>query len=352
VPTQAVFVPMLFALPVAAVPLLVALALGLSMAPAILRGRVPASRILTVPGNSWFAMGPAIVLVVANDHVANGHWTILLVALVAQFACDFTASAVRNGLFEDITGAELMEEFRQTVVVDVALSTLGLVVALAVVTAHSQLAVLLLAPTFGVLRQFSNERRARLEQLIELNDAYQGTALLLGDVVEADDAYTGEHCKSVVRLAVDVARELHLGVDEQRNVEFGALLHDVGKIAVPKEIVNKPGKLDAREWAIIRTHTLEGQKMLERIGGLMRAVGKIVRSSHEHWDGNGYPDGLRGVEIPIESRIIATCDAFNAMTTNRSYRMAMPAAAAIDELERHAGGQFDPEVVRALLRVL
>ena len=137
-----------------------------------------------------------------------------------------------------------------------------------------------------------------------------------------------------------------------RNVEFGALLHDVGKIAVPKEIINKPGKLDEREWEIIKTHTIEGQKMLQRVGGFMREVGEIVRSSHERWDGGGYPDGLRGAAIPLESRIIATCDAFNAMTTDRSYRPAMPQRDAIAELVAHAGTQFDPLVVDALVRLL
>ena len=93
---------------------------------------------------------------------------------------------------------------------------------------------------------------------------------------------------------------------------------------MPKEIINKPGKLDEREWAIIKTHTLEGQKMLERVGGFMREVGEIVRSSHERWDGGGYPDGLSGEAIPLEARIVSACDAFNAMTTTRSYREAMP----------------------------
>jgi len=191
-----------------------------------------------------------------------------------------------------------------------------------------------------------------LEQLVELNDAYQGTALLLGDVIEADDSYTGEHCKGVVRLALDVAGELGLDADERRNVEFGALLHDVGKIAVPKEIINKPGKLDEREWAIIKTHTLEGQKMLERVGGFMREVGEIVRSSHERWDGGGYPDGLSGDAIPLEARIVSACDAFNAMTTTRSYRQAMPLSAAVDELIDNAGAQFDPRVIEVLVRLL
>jgi putative nucleotidyltransferase with HDIG domain len=175
---------------------------------------------------------------------------------------------------------------------------------------------------------------------------------VLGDVVEADDAYTGEHCKGVVRLALDVAAELGLDAAARRNVEFGALLHDVGKIAVPKEIINKPGKLDEREWEIIKTHTIEGQKMLERVGGFMREVGEIVRSSHERWDGGGYPDGLRGTAIPLEARIISTCDAFNAMTTTRSYRRAMPPSQATAELLANSGTQFDPRVVDAIVALL
>jgi putative nucleotidyltransferase with HDIG domain len=352
VPTQAVFVPMLFAVPLSLVPLLVALALALGMAPGILSRKVPVSRILTVPGNCWFAVGPAVVLLDAHDRNPDGRWGILLLALLAQFACDLTANAVRESLLHDITLRELLAEVRQAYALDLALSPLGLAIAFATSPVQSQWSVLLIAPLFGVLRLFSRERRARLEQLVELNDAYQGTALLLGDVVEADDSYTGEHCKSVVRLALEVSRELGLDVDQRRNVEFAALLHDVGKIAVPKEIINKPSKLDDREWAIIKTHTLEGQKMLERVGGFMRDVGEIVRSSHERWDGGGYPDGLRGDEIPLEARIVSCCDAFNAMTTTRSYRTAMPVSAALTELIDNAGTQFDRLVVDALVRVV
>lgn len=233
---------------------------------------------------------------------------------------------------------------RQIYLIDLALAPLGLLVAIAVIS--QQWAVLLIAPLFGVLRWFSQERHARLAQLIELNDAYRGTALVLGDVVEAGDSYTGSHCKSVVLLALDVARELGLDADEQRNVESAALLHDVGKIAVPKEIVNKPGKLDEREWAIIKTHTLEGQKMLERVGGFMSEVGAIVRASHERWDGEGYPDRLCGSEIPLEARIVSCCDAFNAMTTTRSYRKAMSVSAALTELSDCSGTQFDLQISR------
>jgi putative nucleotidyltransferase with HDIG domain len=311
---------------------------------------VPSSRILTVPGNSWFAWGPALVLLLAHDRNPNGHWGILLCALLAQFACDFAANAARERLRGGLALRELAEEVRQVYLIDMALAPLGLLVAFVVVS--RQWAVLLIAPLFGLLSWFSQDRRVRLQQLVELNDAYRGTALVLGDVVEADDSYTGEHCKGVVRLAVEVARELGLDADERRKVEFAALLHDVGKIAVPKEIVNKPGKLDDHEWAIIKTHTIEGQKMLARVGGFMREVGEIVRSSHERWDGGGYPDGLRGSEIPLEARIVSCCDAFNAMTTTRSYRMAMPVSAAVSELLDSASTQFDPRVVEALLRVL
>jgi HD-GYP domain-containing protein (c-di-GMP phosphodiesterase class II) len=126
----------------------------------------------------------------------------------------------------------------------------------------------------------------------------------------------------------------------------------VGKLAVPKEIINKPGSLDDREWQVIKMHTIEGQRMLDRVGGIMRDVGAIVRSSHERWDGTGYPDGLAGAEIPLEARIVSACDAFNAMTTTRPYRAAMPLDEARSELQRNAGSQFDPAVVNALLRVV
>jgi len=350
VPTQAVFVPMLFALPAAYVPLLVALALALEMAPSIVTGRVPPSRLLTIPGNSWFAWGPALVLVLAGDHSPHGRWGVLLAALLAQFACDFAASAIRERISGGISLEDLMVEMRQVYLIDLALAPLGLLAAFAVVSRPWTL--VLLAPLFGVLGWFSQERRVRLDQLIELNDAYRGTALVLGDVVEADDTYTGEHCKGVVLLALDVARELGLDRDRQRKVEFGALLHDVGKIAVPKEIVNKPGALNEQEWAIIKTHTIEGQRMLERVGGFMSEVGEIVRASHERWDGGGYPDGLAGEQIPLEARIVSCCDAFNAMTTTRSYRRAMDTFDALKELRDNAGGQFDPAVVEALLRVV
>jgi putative nucleotidyltransferase with HDIG domain len=351
VPTQAVFVPMLFAVPVSTVPLLTVLALALGMTPKVLRGGLSPSWLLTAAGNSWFALGPSLVLLGAGDHSPDGRVGVLLLALAAQFCFDFAAAAARDWSFGDLSLGDLYREVAPIYAIDIALSCLGLVVAFAL-PGRAEWPVVLIAPLFLVLRVFSKERHERLQQMAELSDAYQGTALLLGDVVEADDTYTGEHSKSVVRLALDVADAMGLDDDRKRGVEFGALLHDVGKIAVPKEIINKPGKLNAREWEMMKTHTIEGQKMLEKIGGFMVEVGRIVRASHEGWDGRGYPDGLAGDSIPLEARVVSACDAFNAMTTTRSYRKAMPLLDAIDEMQKCAGSQFDPNVVDALVRVV
>jgi HD-GYP domain-containing protein (c-di-GMP phosphodiesterase class II) len=130
------------------------------------------------------------------------------------------------------------------------------------------------------------------------------------------------------------------------------MLHDVGKIAIPKEILNKPAALTASEFEVIKTHTIEGQFMLDRVGGLLGRVGEIVRSCHERWDGTGYPDGLAGKEIPYASRIVFCCDAYNAMTTDRVYRGAMSAEEALVELRANSGSQFDPAVVDAVERVV
>jgi putative nucleotidyltransferase with HDIG domain len=156
----------------------------------------------------------------------------------------------------------------------------------------------------------------------------------------------------VVELALAVGRTMGLDAERRRNLEFGALLHDVGKIAIRKDIINKPGKLDDEEWSIIQTHTIAGQKMLDRVGGFMREVGLIVRSHHERWDGDGYPDGLAGEQIPLEARIIACCDPWNAMRTDRSYREALSHEVAMAELVENTGRQFDPAVAAVLIPIV
>jgi HD-GYP domain-containing protein (c-di-GMP phosphodiesterase class II) len=143
-----------------------------------------------------------------------------------------------------------------------------------------------------------------------------------------------------------------LSSSERRRVEFGALLHDVGKIAVPKHIINKPGPLTDDEWIVVKTHTIEGQRMLDRVGGLLSDVGRIVRSSHERWDGGGYPDGLAADQIPLGATIVSCCDAFNAMTTDRPYRPARPVEEALEELRAGSGTQFNPAVVEELTKIV
>jgi putative nucleotidyltransferase with HDIG domain len=234
--------------------------------------------------------------------------------------------------------------------VDAGLSVVGLVAA-DVITRHP-IAVLAPLPLLALIATFARERRERIASLIELNDAYQGTALALVDMVEADDRYTGAHCRTVVTLASDLADRLGLTAEQRRNLEFGALLHDVGKVAVPNEIINKPGALTDEEWEIMRSHTVVGQRMLEQIGGFMREVGVIVRSHHERWDGRGYPDGLAGGEIPLEARIITCCDSWNAMRTDRSYRPALTFEAACAEVRRNVGAQFAPDVAEAFLAMV
>jgi putative nucleotidyltransferase with HDIG domain len=289
--------------------------------------------------------------VFALADTAPGHAgaPLLLAALAAQFIVDFAVSTVRFGI---IRGASFAEQRHETWVyaIDAALATIGLIIA-EDLHAHPIVAFAPL-PLLALLGVLARERSRRLAAMVELNNAYRGTALVLGDVVEADDGYTGTHCKSVLELALGVGEVLGLGAEPQRNLEFAALLHDVGKIAIPKDIINKPGRLDVDEWVLIRTHTLEGQKMLNRVGGFMRDVGMIVRSHHERWDGGGYPDGLVGDLIPLEARIIACCDSWNAMRTDRPYRRALSYETARAELEANAGHQFDPQIVTALLGIV
>jgi HD-GYP domain-containing protein (c-di-GMP phosphodiesterase class II) len=296
-------------------------------------------------------MGPAAVIAAAGLGAPQlGDWPILLLALAAQLAIDSADATVREWAGLGISPKLQPSLLGWVTLVDVLLAPVGLLVAIA---AYPQpYAVVLVLPLAGLMFVFALERGARVRQAIELSRAYRGTTLLLSDVLEQDDEYTGLHSRSVVSLSVAVADSMGLSSKQLRNVEFGALLHDVGKIAVPKEIINKAGPLTDDEWLVIKTHTIEGQRMLDRVGGLLSDVGQIVRSSHEKWDGSGYPDGLIGDAIPVESAIVACCDAFNAMTTDRSYRAAMSLQEAIDELLANAGTQFSPAVVDALLLIL
>ena len=160
------------------------------------------------------------------------------------------------------------------------------------------------------------------------------------------EPYLREHGEGVARLSLLVAGELGLPDEALEEIELAGELHDIGKLAIPDATLLKRGALDEEEWAFIRRHTIVGQRILNASPALS-LVGKVVRATHERWDGAGYPDGLHSTEIPLAARIITVCDAYSAMTSDRSYRPARSPEVALDELRRCAGSQFDPAVVEA-----
>src|ERR1700742_872639 len=191
----------------------------------------------------------------------------------------------------------------------------------------------------------------RCQLVGELEDAFLTTIGVISDAVEMQDSYTADHANEVAGLAVRVGERLGIARAELERLHYGALLHDVGKIGIPAEILRKPGPLTDEERARMDEHTALGARMLERIP-FLAPVAPLVRSAHERYDGGGYPDGLGGKEIPRGAMVIATCDAFHAMTSDRSYRSAMSLADAEAELREHSGTQFEPGVVTALLAEL
>ena len=187
----------------------------------------------------------------------------------------------------------------------------------------------------------------RSKQRAPSSPARQSIDVLVA-ALHQSDVGLGSHGRGVTRLAERVSQKLGLPDAEIELIRQGAELHDVGKMAIPDAILNKPGPLDADEWAFIRRHTLIGESIIVAAPALI-PVAKLVRSTHERVDGNGYPDALKGPDIPIGSRIIAVCDAFDVMTSDRSYSPRMTVGAALAELGRCAGTQFDPDVVDAFM---
>jgi HD-GYP domain-containing protein (c-di-GMP phosphodiesterase class II) len=348
VPTQLILVPMLFVLPVGWVPLVVAAGILLGNTWWWLRGKTHLERVALPVVGAWHAVGPALVLGLWGERGPRlSDAPLYAAALLAQFAFDTVSAAGREWMALGVRASVQVRAMIGVYSIDAGLAPVGLAVAFS--AQSSPYGVVLALPLVALLSGFARERRVRIDHELELRDAYRGTAFLLGDVVEADDAYTGIHSRDVVELTLKVADTLGLSARERRDAEFAALLHDVGKVRVPKEIINKPGPLTAEERKVMQQHTVEGERLLLRVGGLLGEVGRIVRSCHERYDGKGYPDGLAGDQIPLIARIVACCDAFNAMTTDRSYRRAMPLGEAVAELERSSGTQFDPRVVEALI---
>jgi putative nucleotidyltransferase with HDIG domain len=347
----------------AVVPMLVLLHPGMALATLTLsallsraddyvRRRVHPDHAVLAFGDSMYAVGPALVLAfLGPTEPTLTAWPVYALALGASLISDNVVAMVRTWLALGVPPELQLRMQVMTFSIDAALAPVGLAVAL--VGQRHPAAVLLVLPLVALLNALGREREQRIQHALQLSEAYRGSALLMGEMLEADDAYTGgEHSKGVLALALDVGHELGLDARNQRDLEFGALLHDIGKLRVPEEILNKPGKLDPAEWAIIKRHPSDGQEMLDRIGGVLADVGLIVRGHHERWDGGGYPDGLAGGDIPLAARIICVCDAYSAMTTNRPYRAAMSIEDALDELRSCSASQFDPEIVEAVEAVV
>jgi HD-GYP domain-containing protein (c-di-GMP phosphodiesterase class II) len=185
----------------------------------------------------------------------------------------------------------------------------------------------------------------------QLEETHLGTAAALAAALEAKDRYTADHARSIADLAVAVGRRLGVDEDQLRDLRYGAVFHDIGKIAIPDAVLNKRGPLTETEFALVRQHPVVGEQILAPVP-FLASVRQIVRHDHERWDGAGYPDGLHGEDIPLGARIVLVVDAYHAMRSDRPYRRAMTSQAARDELVRHAGTQFDPQVVDALCAVL
>jgi ribonuclease P protein subunit RPR2 len=193
------------------------------------------------------------------------------------------------------------------------------------------------------LREAFKRERARSQ---ELRRSYMATVRALSNAVEARDAYTGKHAERVTAYALEIAKALDIALSDTAEIEFGFLLHDVGKVAIPDAILFKPGALTDEEHALMRQHPVIGAHI---VGGIdfLGAATDVVRHHHERWDGKGYPDGLAGEQIPLAARVFAVADVLDALTTKRPYRPASSFTFARETITGEAGAQFDPRVVEA-----
>lgn len=206
---------------------------------------------------------------------------------------------------------------------------------------------------FALLAGLAHQAKLAIESAEHyegLERTFVSTVAALANALEANDEYTSSHARWITDQSLLVGKELELDRDAMKRLEFGALFHDIGKIGIPSEILQKPGPLTDEEFAIVKEHPELGEKILEPIDRLAD-VRPIVRACHERWDGLGYPDGKSGLEIPIEARIVLVCDAFHAMTTDRPYRARLAGDEAVRRLCEASGTQFDPDVVTAFARL-
>ena len=215
--------------------------------------------------------------------------------------------------------------------------------------ARAQQQLLVFAQELNEVITRERERREEAEAALRaLQGSYLGMVRTLAFVCEAKDTYTRHHLDRTYQYALALAKRVAPEYAEDAAVGYGFLLHDIGKVGIPEGILNKPGPLDDDEWKIMRTHPLIGLQIVAPIKFLGQAV-QVIRSHHERWDGRGYPEGLKGEETYLPARIFSVVDCFDAMTSDRPYRMGMPVHAALEEIDRHAGTQFDPHVAKVFL---
>jgi HD-GYP domain-containing protein (c-di-GMP phosphodiesterase class II) len=172
----------------------------------------------------------------------------------------------------------------------------------------------------------------------------------LAGTVELRDKYTSEHSQRVTLFAILLGQQLHISAEDVELILIGTPLHDIGKIGIADAILRKPDQLTQEEFEIMKTHAMKGAEIIQLIPDL-RSILPIVRSHHERWGGQGYPDGLKGDDIPFLARIVSVADAFDAMAFDTPYRQSQPVEIAFAEIERQRGGQFDPDVVTAFLHI-
>lgn len=197
----------------------------------------------------------------------------------------------------------------------------------------------------------SGASRRLLKQQADLIAAHLGTYQSLASAIDAKDSYTGDHSLKVAEHAARLARTLGLSTEVVEETHVAARLHDLGKIGVPDSILTKSDSLSPEEWVIMRKHAQRGFEILEK-APLSKSIKLAILHSHERWDGKGYPNGVKGDAIPMIARIVAVVDAYEAMTSDRPYRKALPVAEAMRRLERSAGSQFDPDVARAFVQII
>ncbi len=197
--------------------------------------------------------------------------------------------------------------------------------------------------------QEREQRRAAEDAVDRLSESYGTTVRALAAALELRDDQTGDHAGRVTRLALEVARILEPELAAEPELEYGFLLHDLGKIGVPDAILLKPGPLSALERETMRDHPILGERIVARVPYLRGIARQVVAAHHEWWDGSGYPRRLHGLQIPVAARIFAVADAFDAMTNDRPYRAAMRIEAALEEIKRGSGTQFEPRVVETFL---